>query len=49
MQMSYTQIKYRLPKIYPHRLNYFLYSYNNKTLNKCGAHVHIQIHVQRNL
>ena len=38
MQMSYTLIEYRLPKIYPHRLNFFLYSYHNQTSHSESIH-----------
>ena len=36
MQMSI--IEYRLPKMYPHRLNFFLYSYHNQTSHSESIH-----------
>ena len=38
MQMSYTLVMYRLPKIYQHRLQFFLYAYHNKTLHNGSLH-----------
>lgn len=36
--MSYTLIEYRLPIIYPHRLNFFFYCYHNKSYNNESLH-----------
>ena len=38
MQMSYTLIEYRLPKMYPHRLNFVLYSYHKQTSHSESIH-----------